>query len=82
MPETFYETRAVLAAAYKGVTPLAAGLTHTVMVQDNHGPEVGERVLCKRVRVEHLADPYALSEAERAAPPTCPACRAKDPRFH
>jgi hypothetical protein len=76
-----YETRAVLAGAYRVRIPFAALLRHTIAVESNGGPFMGERVLCGRVKVEHLADPYALNEDERAGPPTCEVCLRRDPRF-
>lgn len=70
-----YETRAVLAGAYANKTAEAKSmLTHAVDAQT-------ERPFCRRVRAENIADAYAISEKERQAPPTCPVCRARDPRF-
>jgi hypothetical protein len=79
-----YETRGVLAGAYPQRSPKSF-LTHTVEVTPDHAggsPEAGVggdlRVLCKRVKLEHMADSFA-SNAERQ--PTCPICLARDPRF-
>jgi hypothetical protein len=64
-----FETRAVLAGAYlSGSRTL---LTHTVEL-DANGFEI--RVLCNRVQLDSLADPYALSETDRKAQPTCKTC--------
>ena len=64
---TNFETRAVLAGAYRGKSAsMASTLTHLA---------ISERAHCsKRL---NLADSYALSETERAARPTCPKCAAK-----
>jgi hypothetical protein len=69
-----YETRAVLAAAYRRQE--STMLTHTVKI-DTYESEVGP--LCRRVYLDSLADPCA---DDPSAPPTCPVCRKRDPRFH
>ena len=66
-----HETRAVLAGAY--LTRSRAGLTHTIDLRHS-----APLVLCRRVAVDSLADPYAQ---DRNAAPTCPVCLRKDPRF-
>lgn len=66
-----YETRAVLAGAYKGKGPEAAMLTHVV--------DPCEQPLCHRVSAENLADPYAT---DVNAPATCKTCARRDPRCH
>jgi hypothetical protein len=71
-----YETREVLAEAYKRRrTPM---LTHTVRVTGPRESDV--EVLCHRVQKDSIADgganPQGLNER-----PTCPACLRKDPRF-
>jgi hypothetical protein len=78
MPTTTIETRGVLAGAYRGHNRVGEMLTHSIVVQR---PSGGEKVLCRRVRVEHLADPYAFTPDELAAPPTCGECLRRDPRF-
>jgi len=65
------ETRAILAGCYRG-RALAGNVTHAVSVDG-----ASEVVLCGRVSPEHLADPHACDTAQ---PPTCKACRKKDPR--
>lgn len=67
-----YETRAVLAAVYRGKE--REGLTHTVIVE-NGKPE---KLLCKSVKLDSLADPLAMDTSE---PPTCKTCLRKDARF-
>ena len=68
-----YETRFVLAGAYKKSSP-GTFLSHTVATDD-----VGrERVLCKRVKLESLADPEAGDSTSR---PTCQTCARWDGRF-
>lgn len=66
------QTRAVLGGAYKGKRlDLKALLTHTLDT-DTH------RALCHGVKPDHLADEYS---GDTDAPPTCPRCLVKDPRF-
>ena len=69
------ETRGVLAGAYRG--GMRALLTHAVEL-DGEGREV--RVLCSRVTLDSLADPYALNDEQRQGPPTCPTCLARRAR--
>ena len=65
-----YQTRAVLAGAYRGRRALLdAGLTHVLDVEEN-------RVLCGRVDPDNLADRFAM---DPAANPTCPICKRRDP---
>ncbi len=68
-----YTTQSVLAAAYPGGNRSNPKflLTHTV-ADDN-------TALCKRVRPESLVGSYGTAEDD--APPTCPICLARDPRF-
>lgn len=62
-----FETRAVLAGAYKGSrVSLASTLTHLAI----NGVGACNKKL-------NLADSYALSETERAGRPTCPKCAKK-----
>lgn len=71
-----YETRAVLAAAYKGLQhPLLTMHTHTIKFEHY---DADGRVLCSRVKLSHLGDDPA---ANKTAPPTCPTCLRRDPRF-
>ena len=73
-----YETRAVLSGAYAGKSPkLDHCLTHVVEL-DADGTET--RVLCRRVRLENIADTYSATAAELAEPATCPTCARRDPR--
>lgn len=75
---TVLETRGVLAGAYRGQNTARGMLTHTIV---ETLPSGKERVLCTRVRVEHLTDHYAHTPAELDAPPTCTECLRRDPRF-
>lgn len=71
-----YETREVLAGSNKSK---AALLTHTVKWSESLG---GEAVpLCSRVKAANIADKYSMDDADREMEPTCPVCRARDPRF-
>jgi hypothetical protein len=71
-----YETRAVLAEAYKGMRhPFIEMHTHTIEFEHY---DADGRVLCSRVKLSSLADPAADDET---APPTCPTCLRRDPRF-
>lgn len=65
------ETRAVLADAYGPRRSAQTLLTHAVEL-DEEDREV--RVLCNRVKLDSLADRFALSEADRQALPTCAVC--------
>ena len=72
IPAGPYETRAVLGGAYPGKNPpLKYMLTHTVAAAT-------DEPLCKRVRAESIADRFA---DDISAPPTCPICLRRDPRF-
>jgi hypothetical protein len=65
-----YRTDSVLAGAYAGKNPpLKNLLTHTVAADG--------RPLCKRVK----ADSMAGYDKDESAPPMCPICLARDPRF-
>lgn len=64
-------TLSVLAGAYKAKRTL---LTHTVNLDTG-------AVLCTRVDPDHMADRYSAEGDEMDAPPTCPQCKARDPRF-
>jgi len=66
-PGQHLETRGVLGGAYRGKE--RAYLTHAVIMQGQDE----QRVLCSQP-LDHLADYYSVSDAERAAPPTCPRC--------
>lgn len=70
-----FETRAVLAGAYKGKRLSLRTLhTHTVRLDDGRFAEV----LYKTVELDSMAD----SEADDPnVPPTCPRCAKKDPRW-
>ncbi len=68
---TSYQTAAVLAGAY---VTLKSCLTHLVEI-DAHGSTV--RVMCRGVKLDNIADGYALSEKERTARPTCKVCGKK-----
>lgn len=71
-----YETRAVLAAAYNGMHhPFYKMHTHTVEFEHY---DVDGRVLCSRVKLTHMADAGA---DDPYAPPSCPTCLRRDPRF-
>jgi len=72
-----YQTRGVLAGAYRGKNVDQRSLiTHTCDTED---PD--ERSLCKRVKPGHLVDEYGMTQAQLSAPPTCPNCLTRDPRF-
>ncbi len=66
MSTTTWETRAVLAGAYK--SNAKSVLTHSVEV-DAEGNEL--RVHCGRVELDHIADKYSGDTTEA---PTCPRC--------
>lgn len=68
-----YETRAVLAAAYVDLDGRC--LTHSVVV-DEKGQE--QKVLCRKVRIESIADVGAMDPETR---PTCSTCARIDPRW-
>jgi hypothetical protein len=67
------QTRTVLAGAYLKRYPHTT-LSHAVEV-DSAGNEL--RVLCGRVALDSLADPYANDTNEK---PTCATCARRDPR--
>lgn len=71
---SFYETRAVLAGAYKG--QIRETLTHTLQVDDPNYVKI--RVLCANVKLDSLCDPYG---SDRNAKPTCYVCARHDPRW-
>lgn len=64
-----YETREVLAAAYRGKPP-ARFVSHTL-------DTVKGKTLCNRVKPDNLADSHA---SDIHAVPTCPTCRSRDQR--
>lgn len=67
-----YQTRGVLAGAYKGKrAPLNATLTHLVDTQDASG---GFDALCGRVKPGNMGDEYGDPEGN-AKEPTCERCR-------
>lgn len=68
-----FETRGVLAGAYRGRRKtLALTRTHDVEIDEN-GHEI--RVSCGRIPLDHLADRFAaFSDDELVAAPTCPRC--------
>lgn len=68
---TRYQTRAVLAGAYRQNSP-SAFLTHSVDTANGDAP------LCKRVKAESVADEHADDVNAR---PTCSTCLRRDPRF-
>jgi hypothetical protein len=73
--EVRIETRGVLAGAYRGKDiGERALLTHAVAV-DAQGSEV--RVLCGRVKLDHVVDCYA---DDINKPPTCPNCLERMPK--
>lgn len=65
------KTLGVLAGAYLRGDDRRVFLTH--VVRDDGRP------LCGKVKPESIC-PDGYTEAELAAPPTCPVCRRKDPR--
>jgi hypothetical protein len=79
MSDQIHQTREVLAAAYTGNRRRLDGplLTHTVRVT-TAGVECA--VLCKRVKLDSIADAHA-DPTGLNAPPTCPVCLRRDPRF-
>ena len=72
-----FETRAVLAGAYRGHAGLINRLTHTAKIEP--GTSLDPVVLCELVLGKSLADPHA-TDPETA--PTCQSCLKLDPRFH
>jgi hypothetical protein len=74
---TTYQTRYVLAAAYKGKDiGERALLTHTAVVDD--GREV--RTLCRQP-VENLVDEYGMTSEELVSEPTCKTCAKRWKKF-
>jgi len=71
---THYETRGVLAGAYRESSPKSM-LTHVVEL-DAEGNEL--RVLCRRVQLDSMADRYA--GVDTTEPATCLVCARRDPR--
>ncbi len=65
-----YETRPVLAGAYKSAKTL---LTHLTEVP-------GERAVCGKAN--NLADPYSIEDTEREAAPSCPTCERYWNKLH
>lgn len=63
-----YQTRSVLAGAYKSRKSLTSTLTHKVEV-DEQGTEI--RVVCGRVELDHISDVWS---GDANAAPTCPRC--------
>lgn len=71
---TTFETRAVLAGAYKGKRLSERQLlTHTVRLDDGRFAAV----LCGTVDLDSMAE---CEEDDIEAEPTCPRCAKKDPR--
>lgn len=68
------EIRAVLAGAYANRRLPRTLHTHAVEV-DDAGREVS--VLCTKVKLDSLADAYALTDEARRGAPSCPACLPK-----
>ena len=74
-----YVTLGVLAGAYKGGRAKLDRLhTHCVLVDDD-SPLEG--AICRKVAADNLADVCSATDEEQDAPPTCPRCLARDPRF-
>lgn len=71
-----YETRGVLAGAYKARSYERATLTHALAIDDSKTPWEAEAAttLCGRIKSERLADPHAMDTAET---PTCATCAAR-----
>lgn len=65
-----YKSRAVLAGAR--LATRGQDLIHVVDLET-------DRVLCRRVKLEHLADRHAMTEDDWHAV-SCPVCRHHDPR--
>lgn len=76
MGNSRYQTRQVLAGAYRGRDVEArALLTHTADVATSY-----DSAICGKVKPGHLADEFSDPDGLQVAP-TCPACLRKDPRF-
>lgn len=69
---TVYETRGVLAGAYRGRSTERALLTHVAVVEDG----VERRTLCRQP-VDNLVDRHGMTDEERQAEPTCTTCRRR-----
>jgi hypothetical protein len=63
-----FETRGVLAGAYKGKGIDRTTLSHSVGM-DATGRDV--KVLCRGVKLDNVPDPFGYEEGEL---PTCPTC--------
>lgn len=76
-----YETRGVLVGAYLRTDDRRAYLTHTVRIEVS--PEDERRTdcipLCKKVKPDNICENGGTSDPK--APPTCPTCLRRDPRF-
>ena len=70
-PVCRYETRGVLAGAYRGKNVEERALRTHLVGLDGCGNEV--RVVCGQ-NVDHIVDTYGHTEEELVAPPTCPKC--------
>lgn len=65
----------LLAGAYRGGRKnLKALLSHSIA-------DGAEKTLCGKISFEHLVDTYGMDEGGLDAPPTCPVCLRRDPRF-
>jgi hypothetical protein len=81
-PIMIFETRGVLAGAYRGNQGDRVTLSHAVEVSAPEPPsEVGSeiRVLCGRVPLDHIADHYSASPYPEGLKetPTCKTCAAR-----
>lgn len=65
-----FETRAVAASVYGKLNATDTMLTHSVELTDG-----AERVLCNRVKLEHLLDDIHATDPNAA--PTCKHCARK-----
>ena len=76
-PLRLFQPRGVLAGAYRGFAKrvsdarLATAVTHWLEI-DGRGRAAATTTLCRRVKEERLADPYA--DPGSLAPVDCPAC--------
>jgi len=80
-----FETRGVLAGAYRGKDISArALLTHSVgiVTREGDGFEVEGFVLCRGVNVDHIVDSLGYTAEERATRPTCPRCAERFDRMN
>lgn len=69
-PIVRYELREVLADAYLPCRASSKLHTHTVAIAEDGTAAP----ICNRVKAENLADAGSLSQVDREAMPTCPAC--------